>query len=303
MEDISVAAAPNTSYFTPAQNPPAGTALDPQPNGNAIPELFSPLQIRGLRLQNRILVRCLVLYIVVAAEGMRRSSHPWSPSLPAKMGRSLRTTKSTVSPCPKAWIWISLTGALVGSIATFGPGLSFIEGTSITPEGRGAPQDLGLWDDSQIEPMRELVEYVHSQNQKVGVQLNHIGRKGSTVALWLSAHAISTKAVGGWPDELVAPSAIPYTEGDPVPAELDEAGMERIKQAWVDAAVRAVKAGVDTIEIHGAHGYLLHEFCSPVTNKRTDKYGGSFDNRIRFPVEVVDAVRKIMPDDMPLFYR
>ena len=191
----------------------------------------------------------------------------------------------------------------VSSIATFGPGLSLIESTAITPEGRGTPQDLGLWDDAQIQPLRELVEYVHSQGQKVGIQLNHSGRKGSTVALWLRAHAISSKAVGGWPDELVAPSAIPYAPGDPVPAEFDEGGMERIKRAWADATARAVKAGVDTIEIHGAHGYLLHQFCSPVTNKRMDKYSGSFENRIRFPVEVVDAVRKVMPDDMPLFYR
>ena len=191
----------------------------------------------------------------------------------------------------------------VGSIATFGPGLSFIEGTSISPEGGGPPQSLGLWDDSQIEPLRELVQYVHSQSQNVGIQLNHTGRKGSTVVLWLRAHAISTKAVGGWPDELVAPSAIPYAPEDPVPTELDERGIEKVKQAWADAAARAVKAGVDTIEIHGGHGYLLHQFCSPVTNKRTDKYGGSFENRTRFAVEVVDAVRKVMPDDMPLFYR
>ncbi|KAH9834734.1 uncharacterized protein C8Q71DRAFT_710940 [Rhodofomes roseus] len=267
MEDILVAAAPNTSYFTPAQDPPAGTAFDPQPDGRSIPKLFQPLQIRGLRMQNRILLSPMV-------------------TQSAEDGK--------ITPYHKTHI---------GGILTFGPGLSFMEGASITPEGRGTPQDVGLWDDSQIEPLRELVEYAHSQNQKIGIQINHAGRKGSTVALWLARHAISTEAVGGWPDKLLAPSAIAYSPGDPVPTELDKEGIQRIKKAWTEAAVRAVKAGFDAIDIHGAHGYLLHQFMSPVTNKRTDKYGGSFENRIRLAVEIVDAVRELMPEDMPLFFR
>jgi len=194
-------------------------------------------------------------------------------------------------------------GDSVGGILTFGPGLSFIEGASMAPDGRASPQDIGLWDDSQIVPLRELVEYAHSQNQKIGIQFNHSGRKGSTVPIWLARHAIATEAAGGWPNRLSAPSALAYGPGDPVPTELDEEGIQRIKNAWADAAARAVKAGFDTIAIHGAHGYLLHEFMSPVTNKRTDKYGGSFENRIRFAVEVVDAVRAVIPEDMPLFFR
>ncbi|TFY60882.1 hypothetical protein EVJ58_g4864 [Rhodofomes roseus] len=264
MEDYHVAAAPNTSYFTPLQDPPAGTAFDPQSDGKPIPKLFQPIRIRGLQLQNRIMLSPMV-------------------QISGDNGKN--------------------TDYAVGGILTFGPGLTFIEGAGVLPEGRVMPQDLGLWDDAQIEPLRQLVKFAHSQGQKVGIQLNHAGRKGSTVALWLSFHAISTRAVGGWPDELVAPSAVPYKAGEPVPHALDEAGIRRVVQGFVDAARRAIEAGVDVLEIHGAHGYLLHQFLSPVTNKRMDKYGGSFDNRIRLSVEVVDAVRAVMPEDMPLFYR
>ncbi|KZT63188.1 FMN-linked oxidoreductase [Daedalea quercina L-15889] len=264
MEDYYVAAAPNTSYFTPLQDPPVGTAFDPQSDGEPIPKLFQPIKIRGLKLQNRIM-----LSPMVQISGDNGKVTPWHM-------------------------------AHIAGILTFGPGLTFIEGAGVLPEGRVMPQDLGLWDDTQIEPLRQLVEYAHSQGQKIGIQLNHSGRKGSTVAL---CHAISTRAVGGWPDEIVAPSAIPYKEGEPVPRALDEAGIRRVVRGFVDAARRAIKAGVGVLEIHGAHGYLLYQFLSPVTNKRTDRYGGSFENRIRLPVEVVDAVRAIMPQDMPLFFR
>lgn len=145
--------------------------------------------------------------------------------------------------------------------------------------------------------------FAHSQNQKIGIQLAHAGRKATTVAPWLSLRATAGVDQDGWPDEVVAPSAIPHSEGFPQPKELTKEGIQRIKQAFVDATKRAIKAGFDVIEIHGAHGYLLHEFMSPISNHRTDEYGGSWENRTRLHLEIVDAVRAVIPETMPLFYR
>lgn len=191
----------------------------------------------------------------------------------------------------------------MGGIFTRGPGLTIIEATGVVPQGRITPDDAGLWTDDQIEPLRKIVEFAHAQNQKIGIQLAHAGRKASTVAPWLSFSATATEAFGGWPDDVWAPSAIPYSETFPQPKELSRAQIKDLVKAWVDAAKRALKAGVDVIEIHNAHGYLLHEFVSPVSNKRTDEYGGSFENRIRFTLEIVDAIRAVIPESMPLFLR
>lgn len=184
-----------------------------------------------------------------------------------------------------------------------GPGLSIIEATSVVPEGRITPEDAGLWKDSQIEPLRKIVEFAHSQNQKVAVQLAHAGRKASTVAPWLSMHLAATESTGGWPDNVWGPSTVPYSDTFPVPKELSKAQIKEVVVAFAEAARRALKAGVDVIEIHNAHGYLLFSFLSPISNARTDEYGGSFENRIRLTLEVVDAVRNIIPEDMPLFLR
>lgn len=192
---------------------------------------------------------------------------------------------------------------IVGGILTRGPGLTFVEATAVTPEGRITPQDLGLWSDDQVEPLRALVEFAHSQNQKIALQLAHAGRKASTVAPWLHAGLSAPREDGGWPDNVVAPSAIPFNKDFPQPRALTKAEIKALVVAYADAAKRALKAGVDVLEVHGAHGYLLTEFLSPHTNKRTDEYGGSFENRTRFPLEVVDAVRAVMPEDMPLFFR
>jgi 2,4-dienoyl-CoA reductase-like NADH-dependent reductase (Old Yellow Enzyme family) len=147
------------------------------------------------------------------------------------------------------------------------------------------------------------VEFAHSQNQHIGIQLAHAGRKASTVAPWLSAGDVASERNNGWPDNVKAPSAIPYSAKLAKPKEMTKADIEEFKSAFVDATKRALKAGFDTIEIHNAHGYLLHEFTSPVSNKRTDDYGGSFENRTRLTIEVVDLVRKTIPKDMPLFLR
>lgn len=191
----------------------------------------------------------------------------------------------------------------LGGIISRGPGLAIIEATSITATGRITPEDSGLWTDSQIEPLAQIVEFAHSQGQKIAIQLAHAGRKASTVAPWLAMGALATADVGGWPDEVVAPSPIPYNEDHATPKELSIDDIEELKDSWRQAVKRALKAGVDIIEIHNAHGYLLHEFVSPVSNKRTDKYGGSFENRVRLTLEIVELTRKEIPDSMPLFLR
>jgi len=191
----------------------------------------------------------------------------------------------------------------VGGIFTRGPGLSIIEATAVLPEGRITPEDAGLWKDSQIEPLRKIVEFAHSQNQKVGIQLAHAGRKASTVAPWLHGGLAATESVGGWPDNVLGPSTVPYHDDFPVPKEMSRAQIKAVVVAFVDAAKRAMTADIDVIEIHCAHGYLLCSFLSPMSNKRTDEYGGSFENRIRLPLEIVDAVREVIPEDMPLFLR
>ncbi|KFY06184.1 hypothetical protein V492_08123, partial [Pseudogymnoascus sp. VKM F-4246] len=192
----------------------------------------------------------------------------------------------------------------LGGIIQRGPGLTMIEATAVVPEGRITPEDSGLWKDSQIEPLSKTIEFAHSQNQKIAIQLAHAGRKASTVAPWLSMGATATEAVGGWPENVVAPSAISFSPGnfpDPKPMTLQQ--IEEFKVAFVEAAKRAVKAGIDVIEIHNAHGYLLHEFLSPVSNTRTDAYGGSFENRTRLTLELAKAMREAIPEGMPLFMR
>ncbi|KAL1745082.1 NADH:flavin oxidoreductase 1 [Schizophyllum fasciatum] len=263
-------AATGVSFFTPAQDPPSGTALDPQPNGNPIPKLFTPLKIRGLQMQNRIWLSPLCQYS-------------------SKDGHAQ----------PDGWHL-----AHMGGIISRGPGLSFIEAAAIAPEGRNTPEDLGIWKDSQIVPMQRITSFAHSQNQKIAIQLHHAGRKASTVAPWLHANAVATKEQGGWPDEILAPSPVPFEDGvNPVPNELSIDGIKTIIEQFAAAARRSVTAGFDAVEVHSAHGYLLFSFLSPIANRRTDQYGGSFENRVRLTLEVVDAVRAAIPEDMPLLVR
>ena len=191
----------------------------------------------------------------------------------------------------------------MGGIFTRGPGLTIVEATAVVPEGRLTPEDAGIWKDSQAEAWAKIVQFAHSQSQKIGIQLAHGGRKASTVAPWIEGSPLALEEVGGWPNDVWAPSAISYHESFPRPKELTKQGIKRVVAAFASAAKRAVKAGFDIIEIHNAHGYLLHEFLSPVSNKRSDEYGGSFENRTRLTVEVVDAIRGVIPEDMPLFLR
>jgi len=181
--------------------------------------------------------------------------------------------------------------------------LTFIEATAVSRIGRITPGDSGLWSDSHIQPIRNLTEFAHLQGQKIGIQLAHAGRKASMVAPWVNAAKSVPKEEGGWPDLVVGPTDERFSAEYNQPRALSTTEVEEIVQEWVEAAKRAVKAGVDVIEIHAAHGFLLFSFLSPVTNKRTDRYGGSFENRIRLLLEVVNGVRAVIPETMPLFVR
>lgn len=189
-----------------------------------------------------------------------------------------------------------------GGIAQRGPGMIIIEGTAVLPEGRVTPGCAGLWKDSQIAPLKQVVEFAHSQGQKIGIQLAHGGRKASTVPPWLGG-VTATNAVGGWTENVKAPSAVPFAEGDIMPKEMTKEDIQQVKDAWVAAVKRALTAGVDLIEIHAAHGYLLSSFLSPSANKRTDEYGGSFENRIRLPLEIAQLTRDTVGPNLPVFLR
>ncbi|KAF7326359.1 NADPH dehydrogenase afvA [Mycena venus] len=236
-------------------------------NNDKIPTLFKPLRIRAVEFQNRIFLSPLCQYS--AKDG---ALTPWH-------------------------------FAHLGGIICRGPGLTMVEATAVLPEGRITPQDVGLWADWHIADLAAMVDFAHGQGQKIGIQLSHAGRKGSTTAPWVMEETTARESVGGWPEDVWGPSAIRYAPGYPMPKELTRDMIEDIVQAFASAAKRAVKAGFDVIEIHNAHGYLLHSFLSPVSNKRTDGYGGCFENRIRLTVEIVRAMREVMPRDMPLFLR
>jgi 2,4-dienoyl-CoA reductase-like NADH-dependent reductase (Old Yellow Enzyme family) len=192
-----------------------------------------------------------------------------------------------------AWHLIHL-----GHLALSGAGMLVIEATAVEPEGRITPACLGLWDQRTEDALRSVLTAVRRYSKiAVAMQLAHAGRKASSHVPWQGGQLIPVSE-GGWVP--LAPSALPYKDGEPAPRALDTAGLARVRQAFVDAAVRAARLGLDAIEIHSAHGYLLHEFLSPLANRRGDAYGGSLENRLRFPLEVYDAVRAAFPHDKPV---
>jgi len=188
----------------------------------------------------------------------------------------------------------------LGSRAVGGAALVFTEATAVTAEGRISPQDLGIYHDAHVEMLARIVRFLHEQGSAAGMQLAHAGRKGSTPRPW-DGHTSVPPEQGGWIP--VAPTAEPFADTFPVPRPLETAEIPGIVNAFRDAAIRANNSGFDILELHGAHGYLMHEFLSPLTNTRTDRYGGPFDNRIRLCLEVVDAVREVWPERMPLWLR
>jgi 2,4-dienoyl-CoA reductase-like NADH-dependent reductase (Old Yellow Enzyme family) len=227
--------------------------------------LFDPLTIRGVTLRNRIFV---------------------SPMCQYSCEDGLATD----------WHLVHL-----GSRAVGGAGLVMAEATAVEARGRISPQDLGLWSDAHIEPLARSVRFIHSQGAVAGIQLAHAGRKASTARPWDGGTRVDP-AQGGWSD-VVAPSAISFSPDYPMPVEITQQGVAQVVRAFGDAALRARQAGYRVVEIHGAHGYLLHSFVSPLTNHRADNYGGSFENRTRIVREVVEAVRRNWPEKCPLFLR
>jgi 2,4-dienoyl-CoA reductase-like NADH-dependent reductase (Old Yellow Enzyme family) len=188
----------------------------------------------------------------------------------------------------------------LGSRAIGGAALVITEAAAVNPEGRITPQDLGIYRDEHISELKRITSFLHQHGSYAGIQLAHAGRKASMAAPWEKTRLVSASE-GGW--QPVAPSAIPFDQLYGIPAALDRAGMDKIVADFIAAVRRAVDAGFDLIEVHAAHGYLIHEFLSPLSNQRTDEYGGSFENRIRFPLEIVRAVRTNWPQHLPVFVR
>ena len=188
----------------------------------------------------------------------------------------------------------------LGSRAVGGAALVMVEASAVEARGRISPADSGIWKDEHIEPLSRVARFVRQQGAIAAIQLAHAGRKASTSPPWEGGHPVAPEH-GGW--QPVAPSPLPFRETDPVPRELSHDEIRQVVRSFADAARRAWQAGFQLIELHGAHGYLMHEFLSPLGNRRADSYGGSFENRIRFALELVEAVRAVWPAALPLFLR
>lgn len=228
--------------------------------------LFDPLVVRGITLANRVFMSPMCEY-------------------------------SSTDGFATDWHLVHL-----GSRAVGGAGLVLTEAAAVLPDGRISPQDLGVWSDAHIEPLARIVRFIHGHGSVAGMQLAHAGRKASTYAPG-EGHGAVPDSAGGWTDRVSAPSALRFTDGYPTPHALTVDGIRAIVAAFAAAAHRAWDAGFRVVEIHAAHGYLIHEFLSPLSNQRQDAYGGSFENRTRFVREVVAAVRAAWPEHAPLFVR
>jgi 2,4-dienoyl-CoA reductase-like NADH-dependent reductase (Old Yellow Enzyme family) len=189
----------------------------------------------------------------------------------------------------------------LGSRAVGGAGLVLTEATAVLPEGRISPQDLGIWSDDHIEPLASITRFIHEQGSVAGIQISHAGRKASTYRPW-DGQGMVPETKGGW-RRIVAPSPLAFADDYDTPEPLSEDGIHEVVHAFEEAARRAMESGFRVMEIHAAHGYLLHQFLSPLSNMRTDRYGGSFENRTRLLLEVINAVRKRWPEGLPLFVR
>jgi len=229
--------------------------------------LFDPLEIRGVTLRNRVGVSPMCQY-------------------------SSRDGFAT------DWHFVHL-----GQFAVGGASLVMTEAAAVLPEGRISPRDLGIWKAGHVPELKRIAGFVEEHGAVPGMQLAHAGRKASTWHPWAEASGEVTAAEGGWPEDVWAPSAIPFSESYPRPRALDGDGIARVVDGFRAAARRALEAGFRALEIHAAHGYLLHEFLSPLSNRREDRYGGSLENRARLVLEVADAVRDVWPDELPLLVR
>ncbi|MDP9456976.1 MAG: NADH:flavin oxidoreductase/NADH oxidase [Actinomycetota bacterium] len=227
-------------------------------------DLFSPLQIRDVEFKNRVFVSPMCQYS--AEDGM-----------------------------PNDWHFVHLGARAVG-----GAGLVILEATGVSPEGRITPHDLGIWSDAHAEAYSRITRFIKDQGAVPGVQLAHAGRKASTDAPWRGGKAVGEND-GGWTP--IAPSAIAFNEGFPLPREMDESDIQEVVEDFRAATRRSLAAGFEVVEVHMAHGYLLHQFLSPLSNLREDEYGGSLENRARLPLAVARAVREEWPENLPVFVR
>ena len=227
--------------------------------------LFSPFRQRDVEMRNRIMVSPMCMY-------------------------------SCEDGHANDWHLVHLGARAVG-----GAGAVMAEAAAVVPEGRISPADLGVWRDSHITPLARVFRFIKEQGAVPAIQLAHAGRKASTAPPWTGGGPVGAEA-GGWKN-IVGPSPLPFDEGYPTPEELDQAGIDHVVASFRSAAARMLEAGAEIVEIHAAHGYLLHQFLSPLSNRREDKYGGSFANRTRLVKEVVTAVREIWPERLPLYLR
>ena len=234
------------------------------PKINKMALLFEPITIRNITLKNRIVVSPMCEYC--SEDGFAND-----------------------------WHLVHLGGRAVG-----GAGLVIMEATAVSPEGRITAGDLGLWKEEQVSFLQRIVQFIESQNAVPGIQLAHAGRKGSHHKPWNGGEALNSES-GAW--QTLAPSAIAFSKDGPLPKEMDAADIQRFITDYTHAVERAIRAGFKVIEIHAAHGYLLNEFLSPLSNHRSDEYGGSFENRIRLLVEITKVTRKVMGEALPLFVR
>lgn len=227
-------------------------------------KLFSPIEIKAITLKNRLIVSPMCQYS--ATDGFAND-----------------------------WHLVHL-----GSRAVGGASLIITEATAVSPEGRISPKDLGIWKEAHIEKLCQITSFIKAQQAVPGIQLAHAGRKASTAVPWKGRGKVAVED-GGWIP--VAPSATTYAASYPTPSALDKVGIDHVISDFTLATERALRAGFELIEIHAAHGYLLHQFLSPLSNQRTDNYGGSFENRIRLLLEVVESIKTVWPDKLPLFVR
>jgi len=227
-------------------------------------KLFSPLKIRDIELKNRIAVSPMCQY-------------------------------SCVDGVMNDWHLVHL-----GSRAVGGAGLIFTEATAISPEGRISPDDAGIWNDEQVKFLKRITSFIKSQKSVPGIQLAHAGRKASTFSPWKGSGEVTIEK-GGW--KTLAPSKLQFADNFPDPKEMSLSDIKLVVEQFIEAAQRSISAGFEIIELHFAHGYLVHEFFSPLSNKRKDNYGGSLENRCRLAIEISKSVREIIPDGTPLFVR
>ena len=227
-------------------------------------QLFSSLKIRNIELKNRIVVSSMCQY-------------------------------SSINGTSTDWHLVHL-----GSRAVGGAGLVFTEATAISPEARISPDDAGIWNEEQANAYKRITAFIKSQNSVPGIQIAHAGRKASTYSPWKGSGEVTIDN-GGW--QTLAPSPISFADNYPNPKEMDEKDIKLITDQFAQAAKRSIEAGFEVIELHFAHGYLVHEFYSPISNQRKDKYGGTLENRCRFAFEVAKSVREVIPDGTPLFAR